>query len=266
MNKKTASVFLLTACALVSPAKGADVYESTSDDAWAGFFVGLNAGDAMTKRNLSMITPPGTGFLFGDAYFQPSSTPVVNALGRMSFKKSNLAGGVQLGYNWQRNDLVFGLETDLDYLGVHSSEDRSEFYPCCFPLAFNVHQEASMDWLGSARARIGFAQENFLLFASGGLAFGGIDYNGVFSDGAGALEESSNSSVQAGWIAGVGVEWLAQENVSLRAEYLHFDLGEMNSPGGIFTYRSSDFPGTTFSHSTAIRGDVVRIGLNLKFN
>jgi outer membrane immunogenic protein len=66
-----------------------------------------------------------------------------------------------------------------------------------------------------------------------------------------------------GWTAGAGVEWMYSRNWSIKAEYLHVDLGAAD-------YR---FAGTTFvgtPHTTDsmlgdLKFDLVRAGLNYRF-
>jgi outer membrane immunogenic protein len=64
----------------------------------------------------------------------------------------------------------------------------------------------STDWLASARLRAGLAWDRILLYGTGGVA-------SDFDDG-------------LGWVAGAGAEFLLTQNVTLGAEYLHYDVGD----------------------------------------
>ncbi|MGB7717773.1 MAG: porin family protein, partial [Pseudolabrys sp.] len=69
---------------------------------------------------------------------------------------SGIAGGGQLGYNWQVGQFVFGAETDIQVSGADDT-----FAPWKF----------SNQWFGTLRGRAGYAINNVLLFASAGLAY-----------------------------------------------------------------------------------------------
>src|SRR6478735_2339376 len=68
---------------------------------------------------------------------------------------SGIAGGGQIGYNWQLSPFVFGLETD-----IQASAADDTFAPYKF----------SHPWRGRLRGRFGFAIHNQTLYATAGLA------------------------------------------------------------------------------------------------
>jgi len=73
-------------------------------------------------------------------------------------KPSGIAGGGQIGYNWQMSQFVFGVETDIQISGADDT-----FAPYKF----------SNPWFGTLRGRAGFAINNMLLYAAGaGLEYG----------------------------------------------------------------------------------------------
>jgi opacity protein-like surface antigen len=72
-------------------------------------------------------------------------------------------------------------------------------------------------WLATARSRAGYAFDRFLVYGTGGAAFGNIQAN--FS-----LDPVS-SATEAGWTAGAGVEVAVAPHWSAKAEYLFVDLG-----------------------------------------
>jgi outer membrane immunogenic protein len=113
---------------------------------------------------------------------------------------SGLAGGVQFGYNWQNGQFVFGGETDLQISGADDT-----FAPWKF----------SNPWFGTLRGRAGYAIDNFLLYATLGLAYGGIR---------GEIIGLSESKTHAGWTAGAGVEVGLNKVWSAKAEYLYMEL------------------------------------------
>jgi outer membrane immunogenic protein len=138
---------------------------------WSGFYAGLNLGYEWGHVTNSNIDPAG------------------------------IAGGGQLGYNWQTGQFVFGAETDIQFSGADDT-----FAPYKF----------SNPWFGTLRGRAGYAINNVLLFATFGLAYGGLD--GQFL----GLEESKTLF---GWAGGLGMEVGFTPNWSAKVEYLYMDLG-----------------------------------------
>jgi outer membrane immunogenic protein len=114
---------------------------------------------------------------------------------------SGIAGGGQIGYNWQMNPFVFGVETD-----IQASAADDTFAPYKF----------SNPWFGTLRGRIGFAVNNVLLYGTAGLAYG--ELKGEFF----GLEEDKTL---VGWTAGAGIEYGFTQNWSAKLEYLYMDLG-----------------------------------------
>jgi outer membrane immunogenic protein len=100
-------------------------------------------------------------------------------------------GGVQLGYNWQTNQIVYGLEGDISVSGNHS-----------------------IDWLASARGRAGLLiQPRLLVYATAGL--------GLVNGG----------STDAGFVYGLGVEGKLTQTMSARIEYLSFNSDSAHGDG-----------------------------------
>lgn len=113
---------------------------------------------------------------------------------------SGVAGGIQAGYNWQSGPLVFGVEGDLQASGADDTFAAWKF---------------SNPWFGTARGRIGYALNNILIYATGGLAFGSLKYE------TNVINETHSS---LGWTLGVGAEMALTQNWSAKAEYLYVDL------------------------------------------
>jgi outer membrane immunogenic protein len=151
--------------------------------------------------------------------------PVVRAPGSLPFiwqglyAGLNLGGGVsdvggfifggQIGYNWQVNRLVFGIETDLQYSGQdHTSTIAGVPVP--------VTQD--LDWFGTFRGRVGYAVwDRWLPYVTAGIAYG------TRAVSAGGF---SASDTGVGWAIGVGVEYAINQAWSARLEYLHISLSD----------------------------------------
>jgi outer membrane immunogenic protein len=134
--------------------------------------------------------------------------------------------GLQAGYNWQNNQLVFGGEVDLQ---ISNADDVMA------PWKF------SNPWFGTARARVGYAWNNVLVYGTGGLAFGSLELE---SDGL------TQSRTHYGWTIGAGMEVGLTPNWTAKVEYLYFDLVDR-----------SYFIGT----ANGLESSLLRMGVNYKF-
>jgi outer membrane immunogenic protein len=76
--------------------------------------------------------------------------------------------------------VLVGIETDLDWAGIRGS---SLLAPRIvgLPLPFALNATTNINWILTARARVGYAHDNWLFYATGGLALLGAktDLTGV---------------------------------------------------------------------------------------
>ncbi len=119
------------------------------------------------------------------------------------------AGGTA-GYNWQYGNAVIGLEGDLDWSNL-SGTSNATLCPGC---------STSDSWLSTVRGRAGYAFGGIMPYLTGGLAVGDIR--------ASAPGFAGDSTTNAGWTAGAGLEVALPGNWSAKAEYLHVNLGHFN--------------------------------------
>ena len=92
----------------------------------------------------------------------------------------------------------------------------------------NASLEHDVDWFGTARARIGYAANGWLTYATGGYAFGRVELKGT-ATGAGVSASLTQSATPSGWTIGGGTEVALGPNWSAKLEYLYVDLGTVNS-------------------------------------
>jgi outer membrane immunogenic protein len=181
---------------------------------WTGAYVGFNAGWGWGTSSLS--GPPRSGDLEGSG---------------------GLIGGT-LGYNWQMNQIVFGVETDLAWSGIET--DRR--------CGVGIRCEVSNDWLGTTRGRIGIAMDRFMPYVTGGLAYGDVSAHVTGNPGA--------SEMQVGWTLGAGLEYAISGPWTAKLEYLYVDLGD---------FACGTRCGTSGPDNVEFTTHIVRAGLNYRF-
>jgi outer membrane immunogenic protein len=165
---------------------------------WSGFYAGLNAGYGWGRSSWS---DPAAGADFG------------------RFNTSGGLAGGQLGYNWQTGNAVFGIETDMDWMNLKGSSAAAGV--CATDGGGQCQTQQS--WLGTTRARAGYAFDRWLPYITGGLAYGNIQAPQI---------NGSSTATKTGWAAGAGVEYGIDRNWSAKLEYLHIDLGTATFRGG----------------------------------
>ena len=190
---------------------------------WTGFYIGLNAGYGW--GSYTQFSPLGLG---------PGVSP------------KGFVGGGQIGYNHQINNLVLGLEADIQSgpRGQTAQGTIGPFWSCITgPCVVNVN------WFGTVRARAGVAVDRALIYATGGLAYGG------FSGGI-PNSPQAGSSTKVGYSLGAGVEYAFTPNVTAKLEYLYTNLG------------TADFGTDGAGNRYSARGNfhTVRVGLNYLFS
>src|SRR5262245_42657607 len=235
--------FALALCSTVQ----ADAYERPF--AWTGLYVGVNAGyswgRATAEVEVSTVGGPiGSASRSGDV--------------------NGWLGGGQVGYNWQSQRWVYGVETDFQWTGQDGDVSA------CLDLAC-AKASYELDWFGTLRGRIGYLLEpRSLLYVTGGLAYGHLSADFSASHPSLGTVTISDSSTRAGWVLGGGFEWAFDRNWMLRAEYLYVDLGTMQTKLGSISPQvplaiDAVILPTTATVRTDFTDQIFRLGVSYKF-
>lgn len=228
---------------------------------WTGFYVGGNVGYGWASNTGAGFTSfTDTAPLFGAVGYFAGGGNVLPGV-----KPRGAIGGAQIGYNWQTSPMwVLGLVADLQASGMKDSAIGS-----VTPVGFvNTTQsnESKITWFGTARAKAGFASNNWLIYGTGGLIYGGVKTATALNCpacGPPQFFAGSTSSTKAGWTIGAGLDYGLTPNWILGAEYLYFDLGSISTTA---TLTSGTNVNTTFTSNSKFRGSIARVSLDYKFN
>ena len=179
-----------------APTFVAPVARSVAYD-WTGFYAGLNGGYAWNTSRWTAVAPTAfTGFnTDGDGF----------------------VGGGFAGFNWQMNQFVLGVEGQLKYAGTRGSST-------CAGIAGTVCR-TRQDWIGDIDARLGFAADRALIFATGGVAF----TNYSFTNPSPAPTQAWGAGSRTGWTVGAGVDFAVSGNWVAGLEYKYYDFGSATS-------------------------------------
>ena len=214
---------------------GSAVYTPVVAADWTGWYLGGNVGSG-TGRDRSSISKPGD--LPGD----PATSLIFN------LAPDGINGGLQLGYNWQAANWVYGLEADIQASSQRDNKTVIDFGSLAY--------DAKLPWFGTVRGRLGYSVGSTLFYATGGYAYGGVKTK-ISEDG---IQVFNVSTTKSGWTAGAGIETpfrllgLFGPNWTSKTEYLYVDLGTASNTVNTTTV------------TTNVTEHIFRTGLNYHFN
>src|SRR5437762_6261457 len=224
---------------------------------WTGFYIGGNVGYSWGRSSDTSTLTNGAG------------TVLFTSVDRANM--DGVIGGGQIGYNWQMQNWLWGLEADIQGSDQKGSRDFICPTGVCTPGALilvapgpavPVNLNQKLEWFGTVRGRVGvLATPKVLFYATGGLAYGEVRTAATIGAGAFGF---SNSDTRAGYTVGAGVEGVIGGNWTAKLEYLYVDLG---TTSGSFVTTIPALGGGVLTHnySSRITDNIVRVGLNYKF-
>ncbi len=194
---------------------------------WTGWYAGVQGGIVDHDGKLLDVD----GFLRG-----------ANGFGGQTYTASETGAtfGGHLGYNWQRDRWVLGLEGDIS--GVWAKADANAPVPPAFAgstVSFDVQ------WLATIRARAG-------------VAFGGVKNNGTLNQG--IPFRMDQDTTKTGFVVGGGIEHMFGPRWTGRAEVRYVDLGSSS-----VTCPASTCPVGPYRGEFSNKLLMGLVGLSLKF-
>ena len=196
---------------------------------WTGFYVGLNAGVGWSNAGNVTVSDPRFG---------PQSISVSSHAG--------FIGGGQIGYNIQYSQFVFGLEADIQYANINSSVNWGTYG------RLGVSSGGSGEYFGTVRARAGYAIDRTLIYATGGLAYGGLNSSPF----------GGNATSNVGYAIGGGVEYAFTDHWTAKVEALYINLSNGGNRTIAVTNGGLIYP---INANNGNGGGVARVGVNYKF-
>jgi outer membrane immunogenic protein len=212
----------------LAPAYQAPIVPPVPVYTWTGIYFGVNGGYGFGQQ-----TP---GSLFGGDF------------SAFNYNANGWLGGLTAGAQLQNGHTLLGLEADIDWAHINGSSSGT--------VSFNgspigtATLSSTLSSISTARARVGYALDNWLLFATAGLAVtnetstltGPIG----FACGTGAFNSppcSSLANLHLGLAAGAGLEYGITQNLSAKGEWIWIGAGAGNT----------------------LKENMVRLGLNWRF-
>ncbi|MBN9317021.1 MAG: porin family protein [Devosia sp.] len=198
---------------------------------WSGFYVGGTVG----------------GGLFSSTF---SDFDENISYGSVDLSDWGFSAGGTVGMNAQFGSGVVGIEADLNWSNLGAS-----FYDNLY----DTDHERMWDWYSTVRLRAGLAVDKTLFYATAGLAAVQVNFKGDYSpeNDCGDYDGYCLEELQFGLAAGVGVEYMVSDNVSVKVEGLYVGLPT--------TYVDDDYDDDVDAYAVSSSAAIVRAGFNFHF-
>ena len=236
-----ATVGIVALVGIVAPASAADMAVKARPPApviapiydWTGFYIGANGGWGQSRNCWDFVDPFGVAFAEG-----------------CNSRSGGLVGG-QIGYRWQANQWVFGVEAQGDWADLSHTRES-----LLFP-DFSIRTKT--DGIGLFTGQIGYAWNQALLYVKGGAAVTSNRFS-VLDDLNFGVEVASASSTRWGGVVGVGFEYGFAPNWSVGLEYDHLFMGDANN-----SFSSPAFFAGVVNNRVSQDVDLVTLRINYRF-
>jgi len=268
--------FLLAAIALgvTSGAQAADMPDIapvlrgsfTPTSSWSGWYAGGTAAYNSSAHDFSGSLSGLTNFIYRDTVLE-EPTSGLSALGKATTQGTGF--GAFVGRNWQWDDVVLGVEANYNYLSRLSTSTSSSLGPLLivnpagetpapgdtdsYSVTVSGSAKATLQDMLTFRARAGWAFDDFLPYAFGGLAVARVDVQRSVTtytskniehiqtnpDGSTTVtntgyiklpqvsltqSQGRSNNFVAGWTAGLGFEYRLWGGLFARAEWEYVGL------------------------------------------
>jgi high affinity Mn2+ porin len=225
----------------------AKVPAAAADFSWTGFYIGGNVGAATGKTNWT-ATEAG-----GPAPTLNGSINLFNSFDAFEGTGSYFIG-LQAGYNYMLpSRFVLGVEAD--FAAPNTLAGTQTISSALIGQA--SYSDTVLDF-GTARGRIGYAFDHWLLYGTGGVAWTYDKLTRTQLAGMPAGGSADVGTTEAallwrwGWAAGAGIEVPIAPNWTAKAEYLAME----------FNSRERNFPASAQSFNSDLAVQTFRLGVN----
>lgn len=244
---------VLASAAFVSPAAAQD---------WSGFYAGAGVtfGSGQSDADVTL----GGQWSSESAALQSGVTSNWSP----ELEPDGVGGGLFAGYNWQTSGgFVFGGEVSYDFVNVE--EDRSTGQIAAtstFPaLTYDFQNSVDVSGVVSARANLGFAFDQLLVYGTLGVAAADTTVAAEILSNGGYSKAGEGSEWVNGMVYGLGAAFQPSQNWFISGQWVRADLGEQTfttvyRPGSTFTA-----PAYTESFTQDLTLDIFRLGVGFRF-
>ncbi len=226
MNKitKLLSVLAVVSSAGIGTASAGGDIKDYQPAIWSGFYAGVQAGYAEAQYDGIFDNDGNSGFA-------------------SDLDLSGGVAGIHIGYNWQKNNILLGIEADVTFGNLSDAvADRDG--------GNDDITAGDINTLASIRGRLGVTSGSLLIYATGGVAFADADYTVVDTDGDQSSGTASFDTV--GYVVGGGLE-KAYKGLRLRVEGLYYGFDDTIDTSNLAPTDSDDGDFAKFEDVWSVR-------------
>lgn len=232
--------------------------QTTTPVDWSGFYVGGLLGAANSQSETH--TSAGSDVI----YFTPDEVIQLSDTGANELEQWQPAGGLVGGYGKQFGNVFIGIELSANSLLMDDKNSVTETYVSTPGTQLTLEQSVSADWMATLRPRLGWAQDNWLAYVTGGIAITRLQLDSKFTDNAwSAYSHSSDAETVTGWSLGFGGEYALSQTWAIKGEYLYTDFDKIKSSSYLSTTNAG---GGDLHHSADLDTHGLFLGATYRFN
>jgi outer membrane immunogenic protein len=280
---------------------------------WTGIYVGGNFGGVWGNTDPGFIAGCGpavgsttfgggvlpnlpTGTCNLNTFGTPNVATPVTAIGTQPFHNHGWTGGGQIGFNYQYQWAVFGIEADFQVFRPKGSVNNSGSYPltantvaCSVtgPAAaqsnfggcgFGFTESSNGNWLTTLRGKVGAVWGNWLFYGTMGVAWAKLEFTSNFTDATCQFgttnpwncdaSSASFSQIKAGPAGGFGLSYMLTRNWIVSVEYLRAEFWGVGADVRSINTQGIRAPGTftsNFHYDVTYIENIVRGKIDFKF-
>jgi outer membrane immunogenic protein len=213
---------------------------------WTGFYIGGFGGYKYSNADINLDLGGDWNGSVGDR----ADKQLIEQTTPDNLDTSGFELGGLIGYNYQWNKWVLGLEASGGYLWLRDSDTTGIFTVPLTQDTYSVETSFKTHYLVTVGPRIGYAFCRWFPYVTGGLAIGDIDFHQeIVQHNLFFHEDGSESETKTGWMVGAGLEYAISDHWRARAQYQYVDLGcaDFHSIG------TAPFQGFTGNHEACLR-------------
>lgn len=245
---------------------GAALAQPAAATDWSGFEVGGSIG---ATGGWSHVQSEATRKASGN-YFSGTDFAQFRRVTDDDIMQWRPSGGLEFGYTQQYGHVLLGVAASANTLFLDQSSQTSEIFQSApGTIRFFVDQRVKTDWQATLGPKLGWAQDKWQVFATGGLAVTRATLDTTFRDNANfngfnGNGHGSNTETMLGWALGVGGGYALDANWALSLKYLYADYGSLSTS---YTIRNADQPGnsTPVTSTGDLKTNTVLLGVTYRF-
>jgi outer membrane immunogenic protein len=232
------------------------------ENKWDGFYAGINAGYVQSNSQYKSTTSTA-----GDnPFFGNGDVDFYQKYGNNSANGNNILAGVSAGYNWQSNNLIYGISSS--FLSFDLSKSITNTYVPNQYVTSTYTKEIKSDWLLTIDGKLGRSINNTLIYVTGGLALSDLKLSSTFIDSGNAATgtgSSHTSTLKVGPTIGFGFEQKIDDVWSVKAEYKYAKFFNAKNSTDIGTVYSGTTYASTMLNKVDLDLNLLSISINRYF-